>query len=431
MDSSRELIRNLFSILLVACAAIGAASGMAELSIFRHLRELTAATRRLSAGNLTTRARLQDAPSEWRELAKEFDAMAASLEQRTRERDHVEQMLRAAEARLTAAIESLPFEFWLADLEARIVTQNATSLRRWGNLIGKRPAESGLSVDVVRTWQRNYRRALAGEIVTREVRDEEAGRHYHNIIAPVLMDGRPTGVLGVSIDTTDHRRAEETLRALTRRLRAVREEESTRIARAVHDDLGQAMTALKFDLAWCRQQVTAPAVTDKLITMTRTVDATLQTVRRIAAELRPGVLDNLGLVAAIEWQAQDFQRRTGIACHTNLPEAPLNLEPARATAVFRIFQEALTNVARHSQASEVGVALVQANNHVILEVADNGIGLRTDPWQDAHSLGLLGMRERARSLQGDVTVSPGPIHGTVVCVSLPTKESPHHREFAL
>ena len=311
--------------------------------------------------------------------------------------------------------------------------QNTASIKRWGSLIGQRPDETQLPPETVRMWQQNHRLALTGEIVTREVTatHDNQTRHYRNIVAPISSDNHPTGLLGVSIDITDSRRAEETLRALTRRLRAVREEESTRIAREVHDELGQALTALKFDLAWLTDQPNPPVLRDKLGTMTQQVDGLLQTVRRIAAELRPGVLDSLGLVAAIEWQAQDFHRRTGILCHTNLPEAQLHVEPTRATTVFRILQEALTNVARHAHATEVGIALVHGNGHVILEVSDNGIGLSTDPWQDAHSLGLLGMRERARGMNGEVDVKPGPIHGTIVTVSLPTRDRPVHGELPL
>jgi signal transduction histidine kinase len=148
------------------------------------------------------------------------------------------------------------------------------------------------------------------------------------------------------------------------------------------------------------------------------LDEAIQSVRRIATDLRPGVLDDLGLVAAVEWAAEEFQARTGIQCHVSLPDVDIAMDPERATALFRIFQETLTNVARHANATQVNVKLVQ-NCDLSLEVRDNGKGMPEKQLSAGQSLGILGMRERALLLGGELTISGGPGKGTIVKVRIP------------
>jgi len=227
----------------------------------------------------------------------------------------------------------------------------------------------------------------------------------------------------------EHRRAEEQLResheelrALTVHLQSIREEERTRIAREVHDELGQALTSCKLDLSWIasrlpREQVPLLQKTRALISH---MDSTIQTVRRISSELRPGVLDHLGLVAALEWQANEFQNRTGIKCdvHANVQE-PL-VDSNLSTTFFRIFQETLTNVIRHAGATEVTVDLRESDSRITLEVKDNGRGIQRHEISNTKSMGLLGMRERAALLGGVFKIgrlSRGK--GTRVKVSIP------------
>jgi signal transduction histidine kinase len=152
------------------------------------------------------------------------------------------------------------------------------------------------------------------------------------------------------------------------------------------------------------------------------IDETIQTVRRISTELRPGILDDLGLVAAVEWAAEEFQARTGTKCHISLPRADLTLDPERATAVFRIFQETLTNVARHANATEVDVRLAYDQRDVSLEVRDNGNGISEEQLAAADSLGLLGMLERALLLGGELTIDGVPGKGTTVRVRIPQSD---------
>lgn len=219
------------------------------------------------------------------------------------------------------------------------------------------------------------------------------------------------------------RESHEQLRALSVHLQTVREDERSRIAREVHDELGQALTGLKLDLSRLgHQQIGVPrSHTGKIKPLVARIDAIIQTVRRIATELRPGILDDLGLVAAIEWQANDFQSRTGIQCvaRTSVPEKPV-LSAELNTAFFRIFQETLTNVIRHAGASRVEVQLKKEPGRVVLEVRDNGRGITEAEISGAGSLGLRGMRERAALLGGEVAIHGVPREGTTVTVWIPS-----------
>jgi signal transduction histidine kinase len=205
----------------------------------------------------------------------------------------------------------------------------------------------------------------------------------------------------------------------------VREEERTGIAREIHDELGQALTALKMDLSWATRRLsgTGPvereALIEKLRVMMQMTDDLVGQVRRISAELRPGVLDDLGLVAALDWQAQDFERRSGVACAFRSGVAEVPLDRAASTGVFRIFQEALTNVARHAEARQVEATLEQDGGTLRLRVRDDGKGIPPEVLQSGRSLGLLGLRERARRLGGSVTVERASPRGTVVELTVP------------
>jgi signal transduction histidine kinase len=228
---------------------------------------------------------------------------------------------------------------------------------------------------------------------------------------------------------TQHRRAEEQLRQSHQQLRAlsvylqsVREEERTRIAREVHDELGQALTGCKLDLSWIASKL--PRELKPLIEKTRAlsshIDSTIQTVRRISAELRPGVLDHLGLVAALEWQANEFQHRTGIKCDVRTSVREALLDQDLRTTLFRIFQETLTNVIRHAGATQVTVDLSHNDSRIMLEVKDNGRGISRTEVSNGKSMGLLGMRERAALLGGIFRIgrlASGP--GTRVRVLIP------------
>lgn len=228
---------------------------------------------------------------------------------------------------------------------------------------------------------------------------------------------RAAHVAGIAIE---RRHLDDQLRALSERLEEVREDERTNIAREIHDVLGQALTALKLDLAWVAYRAPNSDVQKKLDDMARSTDAIIETVRRISLELRPGILDEIGLRAAIEWQADEFARRTGVACTIHAEVGDLQLERGLSTAVFRIFQEALTNVTRHANATHVAVTLRLERGQLKLEIADDGIGVPEIAPRNS-SLGLLGMRERARRCGGDCVIKRREPNGTIVSLTVPLR----------
>ncbi|MBI4420917.1 MAG: PAS domain S-box protein [Gemmatimonadetes bacterium] len=251
----------------------------------------------------------------------------------------------------------------------------------------------------------------------------------HHAIGRVLRDpeGHPLEARGTSQDVTEQEQARaqletsrEDLRQLARRLEEIREEERGRISREIHDQLGQALTGLKLDLAWSKGRLRKDQgdLRERNEAMVELVDSTIETVRRIAAELRPGLLDDLGLSAAIEWQVHEFAKRTGIEADTHLPAQDPEVPPEVATALFRILQEALTNVVRHAEASRVIVALRREDGALLLDVSDNGRGIPKQAGLE-RSLGILGMRERAHALGGDVKVKRRPQGGTDVIAMIP------------
>jgi len=229
-------------------------------------------------------------------------------------------------------------------------------------------------------------------------------------------------------DITARKRAEEQLRnsqgqlrALSAHLQNIREEERTLMAREVHDELGQELTGLKMDLSWLTRRLSKnqKSLISKTESMLKLVDSTIRTVRRISSELRPGVLDDLGLIAAIEWQTQDFENRTGITCDFSSSLEEIGLDRDRSTAVFRISEETLTNVSRHAKATRVKISLEESADTLILQIEDNGKGIEESEVSHPKSLGLLGMRERVLVFGGEVEISGIPGKGTSVVLKIP------------
>ncbi len=237
------------------------------------------------------------------------------------------------------------------------------------------------------------------------------------------VDGEMTYGIDVVEDITDRKRAEdelresrERLRGLAARLEEVREEERTGIARELHDELGQALTALRMDLAFMEEGLPdeETELADRVRSMVELTDTTINAVQTMSARLRSPVLDVLGLQAAVEWQVEEFAGRTEIACEVEMPDEGLDLVEKRATGVFRILQEALTNVARHAEASRVRVCLEEADGQLVLEVEDDGVGVSEEVLESYESLGLIGMRERAEAMEGEVKIERRPEGGTRV-----------------
>ncbi|MEI2737939.1 MAG: PAS domain S-box protein [Chitinophagaceae bacterium] len=260
--------------------------------------------------------------------------------------------------------------------------------------------------------QRKMRRK-DGTVVETEVRSQQ------------LPDGR---FLSVIRDLTERIKAEkelaesyEAIRKLTSYLQNIREEERTNIAREIHDELGQQLTVLKMDVSWLRKKILVQdePVKLKLKELTTMLDETVKTVRRISSELRPSLLDDLGLIAAMEWQLSEFEKRSGLITSFIHSGEDLQLPDTIKTALFRIFQESLTNVARHSHAKRVTVSIAQKDDNILLSIADNGKGFDKQKVADKRTFGILGMKERIVMIGGRYEIRSHPGKGTEVIVQVP------------
>lgn len=216
------------------------------------------------------------------------------------------------------------------------------------------------------------------------------------------------------------RRSRERLRNLSGHLQSVREEERKGLAREIHDELGQALSTIKLNLSLLKADLHAgaPTVDERLLSISGIIDATIKSVKRLITELRPGLLDDLGLTAAMQWQAEEFHQRTGISCRVTFSPEEVLLDPDRSTAIFRIFQETLSNVARHSEARNVVAKLSEYDDVIDLVVEDDGKGITEEQATNARSFGLLGIRERARYWGGAVEIAGTPGKGTRVEVRM-------------
>jgi PAS domain S-box-containing protein len=279
-------------------------------------------------------------------------------------------------------------------------------------------------------WER-FSNAKEGDIIESEYRLKNCSGEWRwfysrDIVFKRTSDGTLKLVLGISQDVTQRKLFEEELRSSRERLRhllahvqSVKEDERTRISREIHDELGQALTALKMDLSWMIKRLGKDdkPIREKAHLMSKLIDMNIQTVKRISAELRPGLLDDLGLTAALEWQAEEFGKRTGIKCEVLIRPGDMELKRDLSTAIFRIFQETLTNVVRHTKADKVRVSLKRNKTAVVFQVSDNGKGISEKQISSPTSIGLIGMRERVHFFGGRVEIRGGK--GTTVTVTVP------------
>ena len=263
--------------------------------------------------------------------------------------------------------------------------------------------------------------------------DDGTSRDVLGYSSPLLNeDGQPRGAIVVLVDITEPKRVETALlrlqvdlREFVSQVQSEREQEKAFLARELHDELGQALTALKMDVVWVMEKLSAGQETlvKKLEKMLLLLNGTVVAMRRISANLRPLMLDDLGIVAAADWLVGNFRERSSAECRLSITDPAFHLAEPYATAVFRILQEALTNIAKHALASLVEISIGEINGEVRLSIADNGRGFSaTDP-RKSDSFGLMGVRERVYMLNGSVDINSAPGHGTVINVRIPITQS--------
>ena len=264
----------------------------------------------------------------------------------------------------------------------------------------------------------------AADEMTSMFRGYEVGAvdYLQKPVVPEILKSKVSVFVELHRKTERLRESEEKLRRLAAHLISVREEERAHIAREIHDELGQVLTGLKMEVTWLAKRLREKPLLEKTDSMCKLIDMTVQTVRKIATGLRPEMLDDMGLIAAVAWQAKEFQKRTGIRCRAKLPPEGLKLDVDVSTTMFRIFQEILTNVARHARATRVDMEMTISDDSVALEVTDNGVGIADSDLNGKKSLGLLGMHERALLFGGEVRITGTSGHGTRVSVSIPIRQ---------
>ena len=328
-----------------------------------------------------------------------------------------------------AILNNIPDQAWLMDRDSRYILVNEAFVTASGlsetDILGKTPTAVWPA-----HWGREYMKTDAQVVLSgQRIRYEEKRQgpdgqvRWFDIIKTPLRDaqGLVVGTVGISRDVTDHKLLKEELRDLSDYLQTVREEERTHLSRELHDELGQSLTALQLGLGVMEAQlpVGSAAWVDHLDTLKALTDGTLSTIKRIASDLRPPLLDDLGLESAMEWLLAGFSKRTGVSHTLLLPDTPLQYSHEVSTTLFRILQEALTNVTRHGQAAGVAVALLERDDAIILHIADDGRGLDAANLPHPKSLGLIGMRERCVLLGGQLTIVSQPGQGTQIEARIP------------
>lgn len=377
-------------------------------------------------------------------LFRDITGNNAALAMAERQRQQLTAQLEEERARLVEAQSVAKVGSWHTDLATMVVTWSAETYRMFETT----PAEFDNSYQAFLSHVHPDDRSSVDAALTQSIARKEPTVVEHRIL---LRDGRvrfveerwvvshdsagrPVRALGTCRDMTEQKQYEARLREslnelhdVSTRLNDAREEERARMARDIHDHLGQALTALKLDVGEVKRRLKAgdeQAVVDRLDEMADLIDGAVNDVRRVAAELRPVVLDDLGFVLAIKAYLLDVERRSGLQCQliTGLTDLPIATD--RATALFRILQEALTNVIRHAGARHVHVTLSADADTARLVIRDDGCGIPAAQQRNPRAIGLLGMRDRARLFGGSVEVTGGPGEGTTVVATLPLMEPP-------
>jgi PAS domain S-box-containing protein len=357
-----------------------------------------------------------------------------------KEQEKTQQALRLSEQHFRLLVEGvIDYAIFMLDPNGYIASWNLGAERikgyRADEIIGKHFSKFYPQEDIA--WDKpGYELKQAAAVGRFE--DEgwrvrkDGSQFWANVVITAIFNAQREliGFAKITRDLTERKRVEtelqdsrEQLRILSTRLQAVREEERASLSREIHDELGGVLTALKMDVSQIRRRIDPndEVLAAKLTSFSELIDQTIKTVRKIATELRPGILDDFGLIAALEWQLSDFAKRSNIKARFNSTVDNIELDRDSTISLFRAFQETLTNVARHAEASEVTVNISHDNHKMILEVSDNGRGIHLNDLIGTKSLGLLGMRERVRLLQGELDILGKPGEGTTIRITIPTK----------
>ncbi|MGA3116075.1 MAG: cache domain-containing protein [Syntrophobacteraceae bacterium] len=445
---SEEAVLNRLSWLYIrSIAGVGAVTVLAllaawfggEVFILRTVKKLVNATRQLASGDLTVRIGPLKEKDELSMLAGSFDDMAESLEQRTRQAQRAETWYRTL-------VEQIPMITYIAPqdrakgflyVSPQIEMILGFSPDEWiqDPELWMKQLHHGDCERVLANVNESYPKIVdAGFICEYRIRAKGGRVVWLREEAILVQDELDQPFLqGIMLDITQSKHAEEQLknsheqlRGFAEHIEAVREEERTWIAREIHDELGQVLTGLKIDISWLDKKLTSVCSGDSnhvLSKRTRSmkdlIDSTIQSVRKISTKLRPGILNDLGLLAAVEWQATEYQTRMGIKFEVTSNIDGIELDERRSSAVFRIFQELMTNIARHANATKVSINLKERDGYLILKVRDNGRGITEQESDNVKSLGILGMRERALLLGGKFSITGMPGQGTRATVKIP------------
>ncbi len=355
--------------------------------------------------------------------------------QNVTERIKAEQALKESERKYREVVENASDVIFTTDIEGNCHYINQAGAKKSGY-----STDELINMNYLDLIHPDYKRIVQMHYMRQALKREPSSRLEYPFIAKsgetrwfsqsaklIIEDGEPSGFYVFARDITARVKAEEDLaksenqlRELTAYLQTAREQERTLLAREIHDELGQALTALKMDLSWLSRKLPEDkSIISKYKSMNELIDRTISEVQHLSSELRPGVLDDFGLAAAIEWKIGDFTERTGIKCIAEIGIDAPDIDDATATALYRILQEALTNITRHAEATEVKCNFYRENSDLVLEIIDNGKGFEQEKIESSQSYGLMGMRERALSVGCDISFESKPNKGTVVIVKAP------------
>jgi PAS domain S-box-containing protein len=352
------------------------------------------------------------------------------------ERKVAEEALQKSEMFLRTFIDNTPFQIWARDVNNVGILENKMLIEMFGSILGRTPDdEKDKDPRVIQLWKKNNKRVFKGEIVDEEIdyKKDDKVLYFQQLIFPIYLNKEIIGIAGFNIDITERKLAQEALREsqlqlknFAAHLQNVREEERVLLAREIHDDLGQILVAIKIDLGMLSHKVQKTVEQTgneelmlKFEQLYGLVDNTIKTARRIMTDLRPEVLDLLGLIDAIKQHLAKFEERYNVRCVFENEIADIELTSQQSVALFRILQESLNNIAKHARANTVKVFLGMVNDKLCFQISDDGVGFDTRVRARLDSYGLIGMKERAFLLDGELTVKSKPGKGTVVTIEMP------------